>query len=132
MSFLHDSMRGVWCLDLQHNPFTRQGLESALQHPALEHLQDLHVNDDSPDELASVLMKSSLQIAVNGIPVAALKANAVQEVNVGVLSSTRLRFAVHFLSPCTSLQSLTVSLESYNPDMTEWMHLLEVILHVSI
>jgi hypothetical protein len=76
-------------------------------------------------------VKSSLQTAVNGIPVAALKANAAQEVDIGKLSATRLQFAAHFLSPCTSLQSLKVSLEGYDPDMTEWMRLLEVVMQLS-
>jgi hypothetical protein len=162
VSSARPGMRSVWCLDLRHNPLTWEGLESALRHPALEHLQELHVNSDSPDELASLLedfffgiaindlsdtddssddnsaydfaplfAKYSVRISVNGIPVAALKANTVQDVDVGALSATRLQFAAHFLSPCTSLQSLKVSLEGCDPDMTEWMRLLEVILHFS-
>jgi hypothetical protein len=131
VSSVRDVMRGVWCLDLRHNPFTWQGLESALRHPALEYLQELNVNDDSPDELASLFEHSSLKTVVNGIPVAALKANSVQDIDVGVLSAARLQFATRFLSPCTSLQSLKVSLEGYDPDMTQWMRLLEVIVHVT-
>ncbi len=125
-----DFIRGQLRLDLRRNPFTVHGLEAALHHPALQHVTNLFVDENCPDELAAALLGCPLRASVNGIPVSNLRDNTALNINAGLLDSARLSFIAPFISPCTSLHSLELVLDDCSPEAAGWMRLFEVIVNV--